>query len=117
MAHIQDLREKTVDGRRVRTSRYGTGNRWQARYLDPDGRERTCTFERRQDAERFLVTVRADVLQGAYVDPDAGKVTFAEFTERWRSPPRPLTRARGLCHRASIDGARDEILLTERAAR
>ncbi len=83
MAHIQDLWEKIVDGRRIRTSRYGKGNRWQARYLDPDGRERTCTFERKQDAERFVVTVRADVLRGAYVDPDAGKVTFAEFTERW----------------------------------
>ena len=83
MAHVQDLWEKTIDGRRVRTSRYGKGNRWQARYLDPDGRERIRTFARKQDAERFVVTVRADVLRGAYVDPDAGKVTFAEFAERW----------------------------------
>jgi len=83
MAHVQDLWEKTVTGRRVRTSRYGQGNRWQARYLDPDGRERTRTFERKQDAERFVVTMGADVLRGAYVDPNAGKVTFAEFAERW----------------------------------
>lgn len=83
MAHVQDLWEKTVGGRRIRTSRYGKGNRWQARYLDPDGHERTRTFARKQDAERFVVTVRADVLRGAYVDPDAGKVTFAEFAERW----------------------------------
>ncbi|MBW3643354.1 MAG: site-specific integrase [Actinobacteria bacterium] len=83
MAHVQDLWEKTVRGRRVRTSRYGKGNRWQARYLDPDGHERTRTFARKQDAERFVVTVRADVLRGAYVDPDAGKVTFAEFAVRW----------------------------------
>jgi integrase len=83
VAHVQDLWEKTVGGRRVRTSRYGKGNRWQARYLDPDGHERTRTFARKQDAERFVVTVRADVLRGAYVDPDAGKVTFAEFAKRW----------------------------------
>src|SRR5829696_7679098 len=81
MAHVQDLWEKTVSGRRVRTSRYGQGNRWQARYLDPDGRERTRTFERKQDAERFVVTMGADVLRGAYVDPNAGKVTFAQFAE------------------------------------
>lgn len=31
----------------------------------------------------FLVTVSADVLRGAYVDPDAGKVTFTAFAERW----------------------------------
>jgi integrase len=83
VAHVQDLWEKTVAGRRVRTSRYGKGNRWQARYLDPDGHERTRTFARKQEAERFVVTVRADVLRGAYVDPAAGKVTFAEFAERW----------------------------------
>ena len=83
MAHVQDLWEKTVAGRRVRTSRYGKGNRWQARYLDPEGQERTRTFARKQDAERFVVTVRADVLRGAYVDPDAGKVTSAAFAERW----------------------------------
>ncbi len=29
------------------------------------------------------MTVRADVLRGAYVDPDASKVTFAKFAERW----------------------------------
>lgn len=83
MAHAQDLWEKTVEGRRIRTSRYGKGNRWQARYLDPEGHERTRTFARRQDAERFVVTVRADVLRGAYVDPNAGKVTFVELAERW----------------------------------
>jgi integrase len=82
VAHVQDLWEKTVGGRRVRTDRYRRGSRWQARYHDPDGHERTRTFARKQDAERFVVTVRADVLRGAYVDPAAGKVTFAEFAER-----------------------------------
>lgn len=83
MAHVQDLWAKSVDGRRVRTDRYGKGRRWQARYLDPDGRERTRTFDRKQDAERFLATMTVDVLRGAYVDPDAGKVTFADFAGRW----------------------------------
>lgn len=40
-------------------------------------------FARKQDAERFLTTITADVLRGAYVDPDAGKVTFGAFAERW----------------------------------
>ena len=56
--------------------RYGKGRRWQARYLDPEGRERTQMFDRKQDAERFLSTITAAVLRGAYVDPDAGRVTF-----------------------------------------
>ena len=62
---------------------YGKGRRWQARYHDPDGRERTKDFDRKQDAERFLAMITADVLRGAYVDPNAGKVTFAEFAARW----------------------------------
>src|SRR5438067_1297058 len=71
MAHVQDRWEKIVAGRRVRTTRYGKGKRWQARYFDPDGHERAKDFARKQDAERFLATVTADVLRGAYVDLDA----------------------------------------------
>lgn len=83
MAHIQDRWERTVDGSRVRTARYGKGKRWQARYRDPDGHERTRDFTRKADAERFVSTITADVLRGAFVDPNAGKVTFADFAERW----------------------------------
>ena len=81
MSRTSGRRASTVD--RVRTDRYGKGRRWQARYLDPDGRERTRTFDRKQDAARFLTTITADVLRGAYVDPDAGKVTFADFAGGW----------------------------------
>lgn len=83
MAHIQDRWERGVDGERVRTTRYGKGKRWQARYRDPDGHERTKDFARRADAERFVATITADVLRGAFVDPNAGKVTFSDFAERW----------------------------------
>ncbi len=83
MAHVQDRWERTVGGARIRTGRYGTGKRWQARYQDPDGRERTKDFARKIDAERFLTTVASEVLRGSYIDPDAGKVTFREFADRW----------------------------------
>jgi integrase len=83
MAHVEDRWENIVAGRRVRTSRYGTGMRWRARYLDPDGRERNKGFARRADAERFLASVSADMLRGAYVDPSAGKITFKEFADSW----------------------------------
>jgi integrase len=83
MAHVQDRWERVVDGRRERTPRFGKGKRWQARYLDPDGAERARDFDRKLDAERFLATITSDVLRGAYVDPSAGKVTFADFTARW----------------------------------
>ena len=73
MAHIRDRWERTIDGRRVRTARYGKGKRWQARYRDPDGRERNQDFERKQEAERFLAAMTADILRGSDVDPHAGE--------------------------------------------
>jgi len=59
-------------------------SRWRARYIAPDGRERSRTFPRKVDAERFLATVEADKLRGAYVDPAAGRVTFGQYAEQWR---------------------------------
>ena len=83
MGHVQDRWETVVDGRRQRTDRYGQGRRWRARYVDPDGIERSKTFDRKQDAERFLATISADVLRGSYLHPDAGRMTFGEFAEQW----------------------------------
>ena len=71
----------------------GSG-RWRARYRDPDGRERSRTFTRRIDAERWLSTVEVDLLRGGYVDPSAGQVTFGRYAEHWRSVQvhRPTTQ-------------------------
>jgi Phage integrase, N-terminal SAM-like domain len=69
--------------------------RWRARYRDPSGRERSKSFARKVDAERFLVAVEDAKLRGAYVDPAAGRVPFAEWAERWEQATatlRPSTR-------------------------
>ena len=39
-------------------------SKWQARYIDPTGRERSKTFSRKVDAERFLVQVEAQKQRG-----------------------------------------------------
>ena len=83
MAHVRDRWERTVDGQRVRTARYGKGKRWQARYWDPEDNQRNKDFDRKQDAERFLAAMTSDVLRGTYVDPDAGRVTFRDFAKSW----------------------------------
>jgi integrase len=83
VAHIQDLWERTVDGRRERTDRFGRGRRWQVRYLDPDGHHRSRTFARKVDAERFAATTVTDVLRGSYIDPNAGRITFEAFARAW----------------------------------
>lgn len=67
--------------------------RWRARYRDPDGRERARHFDRKVDAELWLATVKADIVRGTYLDPEAGRTTFEQFAERWRGqqPHRPGT--------------------------
>jgi integrase len=47
--------------------------------------QRKRAFERRADAERFLVEVAADLARGAYVDPRAGRTTVREYAEGWRA--------------------------------
>jgi integrase len=74
MGYVEDLKD----------SKHGQGrNRWRARWRDPAGRQRTRSFARKVDAERFLLGVEDAKLRGAYVDPAAGKVNFGEWAERW----------------------------------
>lgn len=65
--------------------------KWRARWRDPDGRQRMRTFTRKGDAERFVATVRADVLRGTYIDT-SDRTTVAEYARRW---------AEGRVHRPS----------------
>ncbi len=55
---------------------------WRARYIAPDGKERSKTFRRKVDAERFLATVEVDKLRGAWVDPRQGRIRLGEFWQR-----------------------------------
>lgn len=82
MAHVEDRWEKVVDEQRVRTGRYGSGMRWRARYVDPAGRERSRTFARRPDTDRFLATITADVLRGSYVSTRSDESTDREVLVR-----------------------------------
>jgi len=70
-----------------------SSGRWQARYRDPEGSQRKRTFTRKSDAERFLTGIEHGILTGGYVDPAAGRRTFREYGEAWRSgqPHRPGT--------------------------
>ena len=47
------------------------------------GKRRAKNFARKVDAERFLMSVETDVLRGTWVDPTLGRITLAEWSERW----------------------------------
>lgn len=57
--------------------------RWRARYRDASGREHSKHFTRKVDGQRWLDEVAASVVTGAYVDPHAGRVTFASYFADW----------------------------------
>ncbi|MFE0729932.1 tyrosine-type recombinase/integrase [Streptomyces antibioticus] len=99
--HIQDRWYKTeagADGKlsRTPTDRHGVGLRYRARYIGPDGSEKSKSFpdRKKRDAERWLANIEADMSRGDYVAPDAGKVTFEQYATEWMASQitDPLTR-------------------------
>jgi len=69
---------------------------WIARYRAPGGQERSRTFERKIDAERFLNDQEHRKARGEWIDPTLGRVRFDEYAESWLSMTthlRPGTRA------------------------
>ncbi|MCM0618740.1 tyrosine-type recombinase/integrase [Nocardioides bruguierae] len=59
--------------------------RWRARYRDEAGKEHARHFDRKVDAQRWLDQVTATVVNGEYVDPRAGRVTFERYARQWQS--------------------------------
>lgn len=70
---------------KVKTDRYGNGLRYRARYVGPDGTEKSRSFPDRQKrrAEEWLAETAADMSRGQYVDPRAARTTFQQYAERW----------------------------------
>lgn len=88
--HIQDRWYKTEHGPtgkpvRVKTDRYGIGLRYRARYIGPDGTEKSKSFPDRQKrkAEEWLTRIEADMDAGQYIDPKAGQIVFRDYGEKW----------------------------------
>lgn len=48
-----------------------------------DGRQRSKTFQRAAEANRFKASLEGDVANGTYVDPREGQVTVASFAADW----------------------------------
>ena len=84
MAHVERRRRQ---GRNV----------WRARYRGPDGRERSKTFPRRVDAERFLNGVMAAGARGEWLDPTSARKPVSEIAAAW------LVTKSGLSPRSRIN--------------
>ena len=70
---------------------------YRARYRDPAGRERSKSFARKADAERWLAEVEHAKTRGLWTDPRLGRIRFADWLTAWWATTtnlRPTTRAR-----------------------
>lgn len=87
--HVQGRWYRTESGpdgkvHKVRTERCGSGLRYRARYVGPDGTEKAKNFPDRQKrlADQWLAHIEADMARGRYIDPHAARITFQQYAER-----------------------------------
>lgn len=85
---------------RTRSSHYGNvqqlpSGRWRARYVSPDGKRRSKTFDTKTDARVFLATTQADQVRKVWRAPSKAKTTVGTYAAGYlaRTDLRPSTRS------------------------
>lgn len=101
----------------VTTTRHGAGMRWQARWVDHDGNERSKSFTTKASANQHVRSVLAELHTGTYADPQRSAVTFGTVAEAWLDAKQAANRApktiegyRGLLEVVILPRWRDERL-------
>jgi integrase len=71
--------------RRFGSIRKLPSGRYQARYPGPDGVERPAddTFATKPEAENWLTLKEAEILEGDWIDPDAGEILIPDYVSTW----------------------------------
>jgi integrase len=57
--------------------------RYRVRHRLPDGRERSKTFTKKLDADRYLAQVESQKAVGDWIDPALGKIPLSGYAESW----------------------------------
>lgn len=57
--------------------------RYDVRWRDDTRKQRTKTFKRAVDADRFKTKVEGALLEGTYIDPRKGDQTFQDYATHW----------------------------------
>ena len=78
MSHIERRIQSRSDG--------STGSvSWRARYRTPDKREVSRTFPTKKAAELWLAGEVSRMADGRWVDPTAGRITFADWADEYQT--------------------------------
>jgi integrase len=85
----------TIEKRRQRRGDRKLGPvRWRVRYRDPQGRQKSKSFRKRTQAEKFLIGVEATKLRGEYVDDARLKQPYGPWAREWLRGLRKMGEAR-----------------------
>jgi len=70
--------------------------RYQASYLTPNGQRHFApeTFERKGDANQWLVVVEGELLRGEWIDPALGHTLFGQYGAQWIEEHRIAARTK-----------------------
>src|SRR5262245_13801153 len=52
-------------------------------WREPSGRQRSKTFKTKREASAYLAEVESALNRGMYIAPDAGRLRFGEYAQRW----------------------------------
>jgi integrase len=92
MAHVQRkcsrCRGSVPTGARVCPKCGSRDATWVARYRSPGGVERSQSFDRKTDAERFLNGQEIRKARGEWTDPALGRISLADWAAEWFSSAR-----------------------------
>lgn len=67
-----------------------TNGKWQARWREASGKQKSKDFDRKIDAEAHERNMRGGVQDGTYIAPAAGKLTIREWSKQWLAGARDL---------------------------
>jgi integrase len=76
---------------------------YRARYRDPLGRQRSRSFARKADAQRFLLEMESDKARGNWIDPRGADVALAEWAEEFLRLGRRLAATTQQTYRRDLD--------------
>jgi integrase len=76
--------------------------RWRARYRGPDRRERSRTFERKIDAERWLSGIQVAMTRGEWNDPARARLPLGDWSRQWLASRQPTLKATTLASYRSL---------------
>ena len=76
---------------------------YRARYRDPLGQQRSKSFSRKADAQRFLLEMESDKARGSWIDPRGADMALAVWAEEFLRLSRRLSPTSQQTYRRDLD--------------